>query len=228
MTGPVAQEKLDAFELGAKARLLDRRLSINTAAFYYNFEGKQLILSRYVDNVAQSQFINAGKARLYGVEAEISFAPSRYFDFNFNGGYLASKITSSDVIVPNPLGVPTPLEGQRLPRTPKWNMNSVTAFHIPADRLGTFTLQAEASAVASQNYSLTNFKLAGDKSHIVANFRVMWKSDDRRYDAQIFVTNIFNEVYYLSAVDTVIGPLGFVASTDNEGRLWGVKFGASF
>src|SRR3546814_8672169 len=43
--GPVSQEVLDAFELGAKNRFFDRRLSVNTALFYYQYEGKQAGLS---------------------------------------------------------------------------------------------------------------------------------------------------------------------------------------
>src|SRR3546814_13947017 len=47
--GPVGQEVLDAFELGAKNRFFDRRLSVNTALFYYQYEGKQAGLSVYED-----------------------------------------------------------------------------------------------------------------------------------------------------------------------------------
>ncbi|ATE66874.1 TonB-dependent receptor domain-containing protein [Rhizorhabdus dicambivorans] len=230
VTGPVAQEKLDAFELGLKQRLFDRKLSINTSAFYYSFSGKQLILSRFINNQVQSQFINAGNARLYGIETEINFVPSRYFDLNFNAGYLDNKITSSDVIVPNPLNVPTPLKGRKLPRTPKWNANAIAAVHIPVERLGTFTFQAEANAVAKQNYSLTNFYLAADEARIVANFRLLWKSESGKINAQAFVTNAFNRNYYLNIADTVINraALGGIAGPENEGRLWGFKVGMTF
>src|SRR3546814_13971228 len=50
--GPVGQEVLDAFELGAKNRFFDRRLSVNTALFYYQYEGKQAGRSVYDGFVA--------------------------------------------------------------------------------------------------------------------------------------------------------------------------------
>jgi iron complex outermembrane recepter protein len=123
-----------------------------------------------------------------------------------------------------------PLEGKRPPETPGWNANAIVAYHMPVQQLGTFTLQAEANAQGRQSFSLTNFPLAEDPARIVANFRLLWKSENGRYNAQAFVTNAFNEDYYNFAFDSGIprNAGGKVTSIGNEPRLWGVKLGVSF
>src|SRR3546814_13130306 len=79
---------LDAFELGSKNRFFDRRLSVNTALFYYQYEGKQAGLSVYDGFVASYNYTNVGEARLYGIETEIAFQPSERWDFRLSGSLI--------------------------------------------------------------------------------------------------------------------------------------------
>src|SRR3546814_10275623 len=47
---PVKQESLLDYEVGFKAQLMDRRLSINGAAFYYDYKNKQT-RAKFVDPI---------------------------------------------------------------------------------------------------------------------------------------------------------------------------------
>ncbi|MGO4610745.1 TonB-dependent receptor, partial [Variovorax sp. 2RAF20] len=40
--GPYDDETVDAFEVGAKSEFLDRRLRLNAAAFYYDYQDLQV------------------------------------------------------------------------------------------------------------------------------------------------------------------------------------------
>src|SRR3546814_6591558 len=64
---PVRPETLDAYELGLKSRLFDRRVQIKVAAFRYDWKDLQTFGQVPVLGPA---FINLPKARLTGVEAE--------------------------------------------------------------------------------------------------------------------------------------------------------------
>jgi len=227
-TGPVGQEKLDAFELGMKNRLLENRLSINSAIFYYIFDGKQQVLNQFINGSPSARFINVGKVRLYGAETELNFRPNDDWDLSFSGGLLENKIYQSNVIVADPIAGQMSLQGKRLQQTPKWNYNFTIARHLTIDGIGRFTLQGEGSGVGHQYYSITNNPLSADKSRFVANVRLAWTSPDKRIRAEAFVTNLFNRDYYLYAQDAVLSQLGFIASTEAEGRLWGVKLGMNF
>jgi iron complex outermembrane recepter protein len=59
-------EKLDAYETGLKTQFLQRRLTLNTAFFYYNYQNIQV--SRFVNG--SPEVYNGGKAKLYGLDLD--------------------------------------------------------------------------------------------------------------------------------------------------------------
>ena len=230
LAGPVPQETLDSVELGIKNRLFNRTLSINSALFFYNYQGKQVAVTNYDPTTRTSAFnyISAGTAHVYGVETEITYRPSRHFDVAASGSLIGNEITSSSVIVPDSFGTLVPLQGRKLVSTPEWTFNVTPAYHLPTARAGLFTVQAEVNGIASRNFSVTNDPLAEDEAHVLLNLRVLWESANKHYNAQAFVTNVFNEEEALNGIDTVIGHNGTFVISDNEGRLWGVKLGVNF
>jgi iron complex outermembrane receptor protein len=230
LTGPVGREHVDAFEIGSKNRFLGRALTLNLAAFYYTFDGKQELLS-VADlssgvPILSSQFLNVGTAELYGAELELNYTPNRRWDFNVSGGLLHTEITRSDLILNSPnLGL-VPLEGLPIPQTPKWTLNAKLAHHLPVDGVGVFTFQAEARAQAKQNFVLTNDPIVDVPPYGIVNFRIMWESEDKKFNAQAFVTNAFNKDYFARLNETNIGAGALIAQM-GEPRLWGVKLGVA-
>lgn len=230
-TGPVGQEHVDAFEIGSKSRFFDRTLTLNLSSFYYIFKGKQELLT-VADltgsaPVLNTRFLNVGTAEIYGAELDLNYAPNDRWDFSFSGGLLETEITKSPVVFENPLGELIALEGQPIPSTPKWNLSTTLAHHIPVDRVGVFTLQAEGRAQAKKNTGLSNLPLADIPSYGLVNFRVLWESEDGRYNAQAFVTNAFNKAYFANISDSNLAA-GALITQSGEPRLWGAKFGVSF
>lgn len=238
LTGPVGQEHLDAFEIGSKNRFLDRKLMLNLAAFYYLFDGKQELLS-VADlssgvPVLTTRFLNIGKAEMYGAELELTYAPNDRWDFSVSGGLLETEITKSSLRI----GVPRlstlpppqntiPLQGLPIPQTPKWNVSATLAHHIPVSGVGVFTLQTEARAQATQNFTLSNDPIVDIPSYGIVNFRIMWESENKKYNVQAFVTNALKKDYFTRMNDTIFSS-GALVTQLGEPRLWGVKFGAAF
>jgi iron complex outermembrane receptor protein len=69
-------EKVDGGEVGIKSRFMDRQLMFNLAGFYYEYSGLQV--GANVPNetgVPVTRTVNAGAARIYGLEAEASYSP---------------------------------------------------------------------------------------------------------------------------------------------------------
>jgi outer membrane receptor protein involved in Fe transport len=75
-------EFVDAYEIGAKNTLLDGRLTVNTAAFYYDYKGYQL--SQIVDRSAISQNFDA---TVWGIEIEADWRPLENLRLGFKGGF---------------------------------------------------------------------------------------------------------------------------------------------
>ncbi|MCL6741036.1 TonB-dependent receptor [Sphingomonas sp. RB56-2] len=69
----VDAETVDSFEVGAKATLVDRKLYLDASLFYYKYDNFQTL------EQVGTTFIttNAGKAKSYGLEAQLRYEPNR-------------------------------------------------------------------------------------------------------------------------------------------------------
>lgn len=67
---PFTDEILDVAEVGLKSVLFDRRLVLNTAAFYGDYKDVQVSTFTTVNGQFFGQFLNAGNAKLKGLEME--------------------------------------------------------------------------------------------------------------------------------------------------------------
>ncbi len=84
-------EFVNSFELGAKNTLLDGAMILNAGAFLYDYKDYQV--SQIRDRTAVNENFDA---RIWGVELETVFSPSRDFRINANFGYLHTKIADGE------------------------------------------------------------------------------------------------------------------------------------
>jgi len=92
-TKPFEPETLTSYELGWKSEWLDRRLRLNAAVFYADYEDMQLdIVVPDQPNPALTQTENAGKASISGIELDLQalLAPGLRASLSF--GYLDTEI----------------------------------------------------------------------------------------------------------------------------------------
>ena len=82
-------ERSTGFELGAKAELLDRRLSLNASLFAYRF--KDLQVNTYDATVLRYSIDNAGAVRQRGADIEARFRASRNFSLRGALSYVDNK-----------------------------------------------------------------------------------------------------------------------------------------
>lgn len=74
---PFRSEKLYAYEAGIKTDLLDRHLRFNASAFYYDYRDLQVFIFDLSGPVPVQRKLNAGNARISGLEAEVTARPVR-------------------------------------------------------------------------------------------------------------------------------------------------------
>jgi iron complex outermembrane receptor protein len=80
-------EYINAFELGTKNSLLGGALTLNGAAFYYDYKGYQV--SQIQDRTAINENFDA---RIWGLELESAWRPTRDLRLTLNLGYQGSKL----------------------------------------------------------------------------------------------------------------------------------------
>ena len=120
---PATQEKLTAYEAGFKMPLADRTLQLNSAAFYYDYDDKQ-VLGSFPDPTFGTlrRLINVPKSRVYGFEGEVVWNPRGFLNGLTASGavtYSNSKILGTFVNL-DPVGVSRDLGGGALPYAPVW------------------------------------------------------------------------------------------------------------
>ncbi|MET0256784.1 MAG: TonB-dependent receptor [Luteibacter sp.] len=104
-------DKLTSYELGFKASMLDRRMSIDADVFYIDWSHIQLAST----SGGFSFLGNGGKAKSQGVEASWKFTPARGLVLSANTSYTKAQLTAD-----TPEGL-FGFDGDRLPWVPKWN-----------------------------------------------------------------------------------------------------------
>jgi iron complex outermembrane receptor protein len=79
-------ERVQGYEIGVKSRLLDRALLANLAFYDYTYKGLQVGgIADSVGGVPIITTVNAGKARTYGVDVDLSFRPRGIEGLTING-----------------------------------------------------------------------------------------------------------------------------------------------
>lgn len=83
----VDAEQVDSYEIGAKALLLDRRLRLDTAVYFYNYENFQATVQQGTEFITT----NAGEAKSYGFEGQATFAANANLDLFLTYGFNHSR-----------------------------------------------------------------------------------------------------------------------------------------
>jgi iron complex outermembrane receptor protein len=100
------------YEVGLKSELLDRRLIVNSAAFYSDYDQIQLTYSQLISPVTQ----NAGNARIKGLEVEVHSLPTRHLSLDAGLGYMDAKYTEVNYYA-------QATTGPYLPKTPRLKLS---------------------------------------------------------------------------------------------------------
>lgn len=187
--GPADPESVDAYEIGAKTDLFDRKVRLNVSAYQSDYSDIQQVLTAPGAGVIQS-LLNAANARIRGLESEFTFRPSSVFEFNTNVGYTDAKFRKFNVAVP---GVADPT-GLDIAKVPKWTVYVAGTLTQPIDSLGgDLSLRVSYDWRSRFETDLTNTPGLAQKAYGLTNANLSFARDD--WSVSLFGRNLFN-VYY--------------------------------
>ena len=212
-------EDATSYEIGLKNSFLSNSLILNVAAFYNTISGYQLtqpvqIINPPLAPQTTSAIENAGDARIYGFEVEITARPTRELTLTANYAYANSRFKSGfdenqgtlnevadDGLVncstgdqfPNVAGCQTlfgDIKGKVLPRAPQHSLFVDVDYRR---EIGTSGWQAFAGMNAyllSTSFAQVH-NLASTGDSLVSDIRAGIQNDNIR--VQLYVRNLFNE-----------------------------------
>ncbi|MBO9581803.1 MAG: TonB-dependent receptor [Sphingobium sp.] len=232
-TQTVKPEKENHFEVGLKTQWLDRKLTINLAAFLTEITDYQATVNNNAINVIRGYLSNAGKVRVKGVEWDTSFRPLEGLSTYFNGAYTDAKyVKFTNAPCPPELsgGTASPaqcdISGQVLPGISKWSLSWGGEYALPVGAEGQVYAGYDGSwrSKFSSNPSPSAYTWIGGYS--LHNFRLGYRKGK---DLNIFawVRNAFDRHYY-ELLSTQSGSTGLIIGQPGDPRTWGFTVSKSF
>jgi iron complex outermembrane receptor protein len=83
---PFDAETMTSYELGYKGRMINNRLQLNAAYFYNDF--KDIQAEVFVPELLSQNVVNAGDAKIQGMEIEVLAKPTEQFELGLNLAWL--------------------------------------------------------------------------------------------------------------------------------------------
>jgi iron complex outermembrane receptor protein len=193
-------EHLVAYEVGGKSQWLERRLTVNAAAFFYDYEDLQVSTTEVRDGRVVVEVDNAAAAELYGIDAEIGFQVSERWFLSSGVVWLPKR----EFIEYQNEATGDILSGNELVRAPEWSATAAIGYEHPLQEFGRLSARLEYSfrsdyfftpendpTFAQGSFGLLNaslkFEAANDKWYVFASGRNLTDQD------------YFNHVFFQSS-----------------------------
>ncbi len=227
-TFPIAvlePETLDAFEVGLKTELFDRKVRFNVAAFYYDQKNLQ------VNQIVQGVLLvyNASGSTSYGIDADLQARVTNNFTINAGASYLHARyktFLNAFELFPLPTGGNSfdqngNATGNRLQNTPDSTINAGATYDIPTSS-GKFTLAA--NFYHNSGYFADPQNRLRQAPYELVDASVSWVSPDGHMLIRIWSKNLTNSFYYQQTNPLNVGDNYVAAAPRTFGGTIGFKF----
>lgn len=221
--GPYRSDSVWTYEAGLKTSWLDRRLTLNLAA--YRTDWRDMQVGGVTVNGPFSVISNAGAARITGFEAEAVLRPVAGLRLEANAGYTDAKLSADQR---NANIIATGKQGDRVPYVPRFSAGGAASYGWQAApgitarlRLDLAHVGASASEFRPDNpfyrrlpaYTLVNLAAGVDLA--------------AGWQANLFAANLFDAVAITSSTANNVS-LGRTLNTSARPRTIGLSIGKSF
>lgn len=206
---PYEEEVLTAYEVGTKATLLDGRMQLNAAVFYYDYQDKQEqdAAVTLVGNI--SGLTNVDESEITGAELEITWQPVSGLTLAGNAAWLDSEVKEWQAVSRAESSYPNNIvyydaSGQDLAMTPDLSYTLFARYEFAVGD----NLVMDVSADINYTGETTGGPRPEDatEDYSVANARIGLGSSDGSWRVMGWVRNLADEDYYPSAYGGGNGP----------------------
>lgn len=197
--GPFNPEHLDTFEIGLKTDLLDRRLRVNADVFYNIYHDMQVTQNiTYTDGKNSASIVNAGAARIKGIELELTAVPVDNLTLTAYLAGLDARYTKYDTFILNPVTDQTvgiSYAGNRLMNSPKWSGGAGVTYALAAG-------PGKVLVSAQDNFTTSKYTAFDDSPQELVGFinlvnaTINWSPNDERWSIGVYGRNLTNRHYF--------------------------------
>jgi len=185
-------EHLTAYEVGLKSRWPERRLTVNAAAFYYDYHDLQVSTSTITESGLIFETDNAARAEIYGIDIESIVN-------------LAGRISLSAGLVWLPKRefveyrndrTGDTLSGNKLTRAPEWTATTAIDFTQPLPQRFRLYARLEYNYRSDYFYTTDNNPQFAQDRFALLNVYLRFEPDDGKWYVFASGRNVGNEDYF--------------------------------
>jgi len=196
---PVTQESVLDYELGFKAELLDRTMSLTGAAFYYDYKDKQL-RSKLIDVTfgILDALVNVPKSSVTGAELALAWRPVPQMDLSAAATYLDAQV--DEYIGVNSQGSAADFAGAEVPYTPEWQLAASADYSWSLGTELTLTAGASATYHSETFSSIGSDPVSRIAPYTLLDLRLALEQNDGPWKVALWGRNVTDEYYWTNTV----------------------------
>ncbi len=225
LQGSFDEENLWAYELGLKSSFKQRRVQLNVAGFYYDYDDIQLLT--LPPGAAVGTFpivINAAEARYAGVEFDLSTRVTKQADVDVHVAWLDAQFDRFVAMDPNnPQDGELNRSGYRLQQAPELSASVRAQYTWNVSRSRELSFAAEYAYQAKVFFNTFQDNVVSQDGYSLVNARLELESKDERWFVALWGKNITDRLYAHTKIrqDPLVGNLRFWGPP----RTYGIQFG---
>ena len=194
------QEELTSYEVGTKLSLLDRKLQLNAAGFYYDYRDKQFLTYEPYPVTGYNQILkNIPKSKVKGVEAKLSVYPVE--GLSLRGAVTYIKTEVGEFPTYNGRIQPINVKGSEFNFAPPWSGTLDAEYQFPV------STDLKAYVGGGMLFNTRTYNDLGEDpitkipGYELFDARVGLRSD-KNWNIGLFVRNLTNKYYYTAVFRT--------------------------
>lgn len=225
-------ETVWTYEAGAKGNFLGGRVQLSADVFYSDYKDFQARVGGGTTGVTGGSFpvINAGKLRIWGIEAEMTVRPTRDWTIRQSFGYLDAKYLEFDdgrrapAFSCNPTGEEITCQPAFAPPI---TYSLASDYAIPLGSAGSLTLGGDLRVVDKQYLSVDNRPNLREDGYMLLNAYVQYDAPGGKYYVRGGVKNLTKSVYLTDAQE--FSSVGNIQTAYyGDPRTWSITAGFRF
>ena len=193
---PAVQERVIAYELGAKASFLGGRAQLDAAVFYYDYADKQI--RGFVNTGAPfgnlAVLVNIPKSDLRGAEANFTLRPVKALTLVGGASYVKSRVRGS-YLINDQTGLIVDAGGEPFPSTPKWQLNGDLQHQIPLSAAHAAFVGAHVTYRTATTAFFGGNPFFSIPGYTLLDLRAGVQSSDANWRLEVFGDNVTNKFY---------------------------------
>ncbi len=218
---PIRPETITSYEAGFKSDLLEDRLRLNGAGFYYQYHDLQifnLVPAAANGGLPVNVLTNAQQATIKGLDAEAEFKPVSDLTLGLTFGYLDTALGT----FVNGAGTAEAVTytGKQFPLAPHFTLAGSAAYDWRFANGGALQFSAQASYRTHQFFDSSNDPLTTQAAYWLLDMRAEYRTANDRWRLAVFAKNVTGKRYLNYALD-LSNPFGLFQQVVGAPRVVG-------